>query len=192
MNEERLYEILGPDSVARHGRIFRLVHHAMVTAGITHAGRYRRGVARSLWRAARRGLSCKIRLLYCGIFAAADQCRRSARRSAPPSLAGATRLGLIDRRRLRFPWCFAGRAEPCVRHRGCELMGTYLGAQVRPLRTRSRRLQRAIGTARPALLSVLLGFVVVPRAARCFLSVEQPFGDASSSHDLSYHVRISS
>ena len=34
MNQERLYEILRPDSAGMHAKIFRGVHHSMVAAGI--------------------------------------------------------------------------------------------------------------------------------------------------------------
>ena len=35
MNQERLYEILRPDSAGMHAKIFHGVHHSMVSAGIT-------------------------------------------------------------------------------------------------------------------------------------------------------------
>src|SRR5438128_9230963 len=162
MSEERLYEILRPNSVGRPGRIFHLVHHAMVTAGIA----VMLADTVELWREACGELFAGAFHVISAFFIVEYLLRLI-------SAAGAPGAQHRSPWRARFDWAlstggifdFLG-ALPGVLNvvfdtKDAILCGLIWVFKLVRYAPGLAGLQRAIGTARQALLSVLLGFVVV-------------------------------
>jgi len=167
MNEQRLYEILRPDSAGRRARIFRLVHHAMVAVGIAVM------LADTVepWRQAYGALFDNTFHVISAFFVAEYVLRLIAAPGAP----GARHRDHPWRARLGWMLSTGGVCDflgalPGVLNIAFDtedailfgLVGVFKLVRYAPGLT---GLQRAIGSARQALLSVLLGFIVVLLAA---------------------------
>src|SRR5689334_8551800 len=99
MECERLYQLLQPEAPGTAARVFRVAHHAMMTAGIgimlaDTVAPWRGGLGRRI----RCRVPDRLRLLLCRIRAAADRCAGGAGRRASRQVALATRLDSLARR----------------------------------------------------------------------------------------------
>ena len=166
VNEARFYEILRSDSVEVRGRLFRVMHHSMVAAGVAIL------LADTVepWRAAYGGVLADVFHLVCIFFIVEYLLRLACAPSAP---------GAVDRAawRARLDWaCSLGGffdflgALPGVLNLVFDTKDTILFSLVWVFKLARYApgvagLQRAIANARQALVSVLLGFVVVLIAA---------------------------
>ncbi len=162
---ERLYRVLQPESEGTAARIFRLVHHTMVTVGI--AIMLADTVAE--WRQAYRGLLDAGFPIVCAFFFA----EYVARLAAAPGAPAAHRRGW----RARLAWAVSaggivdllgalpGILDVALSPKYASLYG-FIWA-FKPVRYAPglASLQRVISRARHALLSVLLGFGIVLLAA---------------------------
>jgi voltage-gated potassium channel len=166
MNEERLYEILRPGAVGTEARIFRAVHHSMVAAGIAVM------LADTVepWREAYGELFENAFHLISAFFAADFLLRLIAAVGAPgAALRPAWRVrlhwaisigGLLD-----FLGALPGVLNIVFETKDAILFGLIWVFKLVRYAPGLVGLRRAIGNARQALLSVLLGFVVVLLAA---------------------------
>ena len=166
MNRERLYEILRPDSAGAAARTFRAVHHSMVGAGIAVM------LADTVepWRAAYGGLFENAFHSICAFFVA-DYLLRLIAAPAAPGAEHRTRW------RARLDWSLSiggifdllgalpGGLNLVFETDDAILFGLFWVFKLVRYAPGLASLQRAIGNARQALLSVLLGFVVVLLAA---------------------------
>jgi voltage-gated potassium channel len=166
VNEARLYEILRPDSAEALGVIFRALHHSMVAAGIAVV------LADTVepWRAAH-GEAFADAFHFVSVFFIAEYLLRLA--SAPRA------PGADDRApwRARLNWtCSLGGffdfvgALPGILNlvldtNDAMLFGLIWVFKLARYAPGLAGLQRAVVNARQALVSVLLGFVVVLIAA---------------------------
>ena len=166
MNQERLYEILRPDSAGTDARIFRGVHHSMVAAGIAVM------LADTVepWREAHGELfECAFHLTS-AFFVAEFLWRLIASpgaRGIEQRPGGRARLawGLATGRLLDLLGALPSVLDIVFETRDAILFGlVWVFKRVR-YAPGLVGLRWAIGNARQALLSVLLGFVVVLLAA---------------------------
>src|SRR6516162_190970 len=166
MNRERLYETLRPDSAGAAARTFRAVHHSMVGAGIAVM------LADTVepWRAAYGGLFENAFHSICAFFVA-DYLLRLIAAPAAPGAEHRTRW------RARLDWSLSiggifdligalpGGLNLVFETDDAILFGLFWVFKLVRYAPGLASLQRAIGSARQALLSVLLGFIVVLLAA---------------------------
>jgi voltage-gated potassium channel len=168
MNQQRLYEILRPDSAGAYARIFRGVHHSMVAAGIAVM------LADTVepWREAHGEIFENAFHLISAFFVTELLLRLIA---GPGPAAPGTEYRRGWRARLAWGVSPGGildllGALPGVLNLVFETRNAILFSLVWVFKLVRYApglvgLRRAIGNARQALLSVLLGFVVVLLAA---------------------------
>jgi voltage-gated potassium channel len=166
ISDKRLYEILRPGSAGTRARIFRAVHHLMVGAGIAAM------LADTVepWRAAYGAVFADIFHLISIFFIAEYLLRLACAREAPG-------VEHTSAWRARLDWAFSLEgiidfmgALPGILNIFCEtrdaiLFGLIWVFKLIRYAPGLAGLRRAIGSARRALLSVLLGFAVVLLAA---------------------------
>ena len=162
MDEDRLYQLLQPETRAPGARIFRGVHHAMVAAGI--------GIMLAdtvgEWREAYRGVLDAGFQIVCAFFFAEYLLRLIAAPGAPgaeargkwPSrLAWATSLGGI----FDFLGALPGVLDVVFNPGYASLFGFIWAFKLVRYSPGLASLERVISNARQALLSVLLGFGIL-------------------------------
>ncbi len=166
MSDERLCEIIQPDSAGTRARTFRAVHHLMVVAGIAVM------LADSVepWRAAYGAVFAVVFHLISIFFIAEYLMRLVCARALP----GAEHRSVW---RSRLDWALSiegvvdflgvlpGILNIVLETRDAILFGLIWVFKLVRYAPGLAGLRRAIGNARRALLSVLLGFVVVLLAA---------------------------
>jgi voltage-gated potassium channel len=165
MSRERLYRVLQPESEGTAARVFRLVHHAMVTVGIA----IMLADTVAAWREAYHRLLDAGFQVACAFFFA----EYVARLAVAPDAPAANRRGW----RARLAWAMStggvfdllgalpGVLDIAFNSKYASLYG-FIWA-FKPVRYSPGlvSLQRVISRARHALLSVLLGFGIVLLAA---------------------------
>jgi voltage-gated potassium channel len=162
MDEERLYQILHPDTRDSGARIFRSVHHAMVTIGI--------GIMLAdtvvPWREAYDGALDAGFQIVCAFFLAEYLLRLWAAAGAPGAaqhgkwqsrLAWAGSLGGV----FDFFGALPGVLDIVFNPRYASLFGFIWAFKLVRYSPGLVILERVIGNARHALLSVLLGFGIL-------------------------------
>ena len=162
MDEERLYQILHPETRALPARIFRGVHHAMVAAGI--------GIMLAdtvtEWREAYGGALEAGFQIVCAFFFAEYVLRLMAAPGAPGAahrgkwrsrLAWTTSLGGTFDLLGALPGVLVVVADPGY----ASLFGFIWAFKLVRYAPGLASLRRVIGNARQALLSVLLGFGIL-------------------------------
>ena len=159
MRSERLYQLLDPGASGA-AQAFRVVHHAMVAAGIRrHDSRYRGRVSVGLVRRARCRVLDRLRLLCRRVCPAADRCTGGAGSRGAPPMAHALGLGRLDGWALRSARNAAWGARGCLRSGRREPSRLCLGFQAHPLRagtcraaTRDQRCSERPAIGSPRLL----------------------------------------
>ncbi len=166
MNQERLYEILRPDSAETYARIFRGVHHSMVSAGIAVM------LADTVepWREAYGELFENAFHLISAFFLAEFLLRLMTSPGAPgteqrPGWRARLAWGISAGGILDLFGALPGVLNIVFETKDAILFGLIWVAKLVRYAPGLVGLRRAIGNARQALLSVLLGFVVVLLAA---------------------------
>jgi voltage-gated potassium channel len=162
MDEERLYQILQPETREPAARIFRAVHHAMVAAGI--------GIMLAdtvgEWREAYRGALDAGFQIVCAFFFAEYVLRLIAAPGAPGAaqrgqwqsrLAWATSLGGA----FDFLGALPGVLDVVFDPGYASLFGFIWAFKLVRYSPGLASLERVISNARQALLSVLLGFGIL-------------------------------
>ena len=162
MNEERLYQILQPETRETAGRIFQGVHHAMVAAGI--------GIMLAdtvgEWREAHAGALDAGFQIVCAFFFAEYLLRVAAAPGAPGAahrgkwqsrLAWATSLGGV----FDFLGALPGVLDVMFNPSYASLFGFIWAFKLVRFSPGLASLGRVISNARQALLSVLLGFGIL-------------------------------
>ena len=162
MDEERLYQILHPETRDPAARIFRGVHHAMVAAGI--------GIMLAdtvgEWREAYGGALDAGFQIVCAFFFAEYMLRLMAAPGAPGAahrgkwqsrLAWATSLGGT----FDFLGALPGVLDVVLDPRRASLFGFIWAFKLVRYAPGLASLRRVISNARHALLSVLLGFGIL-------------------------------
>jgi len=162
MDEERLYQILHPETRDPAARIFRGVHHTMVAAGI--------GIMLAdtvgEWREAYGGALDAGFQIVCAFFFAEYVLRLMAAPGAPGAahrgkwqsrLAWATSLGGI----FDFLGALPGVLDVVLDPRRASLFGFIWAFKLVRYAPGLASLRRVISNARHALLSVLLGFGIL-------------------------------
>ena len=162
MDEERLYQILHPETRDPAARIFRGVHHTMVAAGI--------GIMLAdtvgEWREAYGGALDAGFQIVCAFFFAEYVLRLMAAPGAPGAahrgkwqsrLAWATSLGGI----FDFLGALPGVLDVLLDPRRASLFGFIWAFKLVRYAPGLASLRRVISNARHALLSVLLGFGIL-------------------------------
>ena len=162
MDEERLYQILHPETRDPAARIFRGVHHTMVAAGI--------GIMLAdtvgEWREAYGGALDAGFQIVCAFFFAEYVLRLIAAPGAPGAaqrgqwqsrLAWATSLGGI----FDFLGALPGVLDVLLDPRRASLFGFIWAFKLVRYAPGLASLRRVISNARHALLSVLLGFGIL-------------------------------
>ncbi|MBO0736163.1 MAG: cyclic nucleotide-binding domain-containing protein [Alphaproteobacteria bacterium] len=166
MNRSRLYDLLRPGASGSSARIFRAMHHAMVAAGVT----VMLVDTVEAWRQVYGVLFENVFHLISAFFVAEFAVRLVAAPGAPGAElrpAWRARLawivsagGLLD-----FLGTLPGLLNLVFETRDAILFGLIWVFKLVRYAPGLLRLRRAIGNARQALLSVLLGFLVVLLAA---------------------------
>jgi len=166
MNQERLYEILRPDAAGTYARLFRGVHHSMVAAGIAVM------LADTVepWREGYGDLFENAFHLISAFFVAEFLLRLMSAPGAPAAqhraawrarLDWAVSLGGV----LDLLGALPGVLNVVFETKDTILFGLIWVFKLVRYAPGLTGLRRAIGSARQALFSVLLGFVVVLLAA---------------------------
>src|SRR5712691_5397375 len=169
MNQERLYEILRPDAAGTYARLFRGVHHSMVAAGIAVM------LADTVepWREAYGDLFENAFHLISAFFVAEFLLRLMSAPGAPGAkhrpawrarLDWAVSIGGV----LDLLGALPGVLNIVFETKDAILFGLIWVFELVGYAPGLAGLRRAIGNARQALFSVLLGFVVVLLAASSF------------------------
>ena len=162
MDEERLYQILQPETRDTTARIFRVVHHAMVAGGIgimlaDTVGEWRQGYAGALDAGFQ---------IVCAFFLAEYVLRLAAAPGAPGAahrgkwqsrLAWATSLGGV----FDFLGALPGVLDVVFNPSSASLFGFIWAFKLVRYSPGLASLGRVISNARQALLSVLLGFGIL-------------------------------
>ena len=162
MNEERLYQILQPETRETTARIFQGVHHAMVSAGIgimlaDTVGEWRESYADALDAGFQ---------IVCAFFFAEYVLRLAAAPGAPGAahrgkwqsrLAWATSLGGV----FDFLGALPGVLDVVFNPSSASLFGFIWAFKLVRYSPGLASLGRVISNARQALLSVLLGFGIL-------------------------------
>jgi len=162
MDEERLYQILQPETRHTTARIFRLVHHVMVAGGIgimlaDTVGEWRQGYAGALDAGFQ---------IVCAFFLAEYVLRLAAAPGAPGAahrgkwqsrLAWATSLGGV----FDFLGALPGVLDVVFSPSSASLFGFIWAFKLVRYSPGLASLGRVISNARQALLSVLLGFGIL-------------------------------
>src|SRR6516162_8583107 len=162
MDEERLYQILQPETRDTTARIFRVVHHAVVAGGIgimlaDTVGEWRQGYAGALDAGFQ---------IVCAFFVAEYVLRLAAAPGAPGAaprgkwqsrLAWATSLGGV----FDFLGALPGVLAVVVDPSHASLLGFIWAFKLVRYSPGLASLRRVISNARHALLSVLLGFGIL-------------------------------
>jgi voltage-gated potassium channel len=182
MNQERLYEILRPDSAGMHAKIFHGVHHSMVSAGITVM------LADTVepWREAYGELFENAFHLISAFFVAEFLVRLIASPGAPgveqrPGWRAQLAWGLSNGGLLDLFGALPGVLNIVFETKDAILFGLVWVFKLVRYAPGLVGLRRAIGNARQALLSVLLGFVVVLLASLEYLFERAAQPDAFGS-----------